>query len=92
VQLGPVGAAAWTAFSMLGAQAVVIALLLIWGKDMQALIVAMTAAGQAVLLARFMFDPVPRALGVSAFGVTLYVAGMMAAATALPAMTGLTGG
>jgi chlorophyll synthase len=92
VRLGPVGAAVWTALSMLGAQAAVIALLLIWGKDTQALIVGCVAAGQAVLLARFILDPVPRAFGVSAFGVTLYVAGMMAAATALPAITGLAGG
>jgi chlorophyll/bacteriochlorophyll a synthase len=86
VRLGPVGAAKWTALSMLGAQAGVIALLLIWGKDMHAGLVAIAVAGQAVLLWRFIADPVARAFGVSAFGVLMYVTGMMVTATALPAL------
>jgi chlorophyll/bacteriochlorophyll a synthase len=86
VQLGPKGAAIWTALSMLGAQCGVIALLLVWNKDAHALAVAMLAVAQAVLLVRFIADPVARALGVSAFGVALYVTGMMVTATALPSV------
>jgi chlorophyll/bacteriochlorophyll a synthase len=89
VQLGPTGAAYWTAFSMLSAQAVVIALLLTWGKPTHALAVGVLILAQAVLLAWFSFKPVERALGVSAFGVLLYVTGMMVTATALPSITGL---
>jgi chlorophyll/bacteriochlorophyll a synthase len=44
---------------------------------------------QAGLLLWFSRKPVERALGVSAFGVLLYVTGMMVTATALPAITGL---
>jgi chlorophyll/bacteriochlorophyll a synthase len=84
VRLGPVGAAWWTASSMLGAQALVAALLLHWDAGLQAAIVLAVMAGQAALLAPFIKRPVERALGVSAFGVALYVTGMMAAATALP--------
>jgi chlorophyll/bacteriochlorophyll a synthase len=83
VRLGPVGAAVWTAFSMLSAQIAVAALLMHWDKPLQAGIVAAATAVQAVMLARFIRSPVERALGVSAFGVTLYVSGMMAAAVAL---------
>jgi chlorophyll synthase len=84
VRLGARGAAFWTAFSMLGAQAGVVALLLIWGKDWQAVSVTLLCVGQAVLLWRFIADPVSRAFGVSAFGVLMYVTGMMITATALP--------
>jgi chlorophyll/bacteriochlorophyll a synthase len=86
VQLGPRGAAVWTAFSMLGAQLAVIALLLTWDKDWQAAAVTLLSAGQAVLLLRFIGDPVARAFGVSAFGVLMYVTGMMVTATALSAL------
>lgn len=89
VQLGATGAAIWTAFSMLSAQAAVIALLLNWGKPAHALGVFALVLVQAGLLFWFSHKPVERALGVSAFGVLLYVTGMMVTATALPAITGL---
>jgi chlorophyll/bacteriochlorophyll a synthase len=89
VQLGPVGAAYWTAFSMLTAQAAVIALLLNSDKPTHALAIGALVLAQAGLLAWFSSKPVERALGVSAFGVLLYVTGMMVTATALPAITGL---
>jgi chlorophyll/bacteriochlorophyll a synthase len=89
VQLGTRGAAYWTAFSMLSAQAVVIALLLNWGKPTHALAVTALVLVQAGLLFWFSRKPVERALGVSAFGVLLYVTGMMVTATALPSITGL---
>jgi chlorophyll synthase len=91
VQLGPLGAAIWTALSMLGAQAGVIALLMVWGHANHAAIVAVLALGQAALLLRFMFKPVERALGVSAFGVLLYVTGMMVTATALASTLSASG-
>ena len=90
VQLGAKGAAWWTAFSMLRAQTVVIALLMNWGKPTHAFIISALVLAQAALLFWFARKPVERALGVSAFGVLLYVTGMMITATALPAITGLT--
>ena len=89
VQLGPFGAAYWTAFSMLSAQAIVIALLINWGEPNHALAVGALVLLQAALLAWFSRQPVDRALSVSAFGVLLYVTGMMVTATALPSITGL---
>ncbi len=89
VQLGARGAADWTAFSMLSAQAAVIALLVNWSKPAHALAVCILVLAQAALLYWFSRKPVERALGVSAFGVLLYVTGMMVTATALPSITGL---
>jgi chlorophyll/bacteriochlorophyll a synthase len=89
VQLGPTGAAYWTAFSMLSAQTGVMASLLSWGKPSHALAVGILTLVQAGLLMWFSLKPVERALGVSAFGVFLYVTGMMVTATALPSITGL---
>ena len=89
VQLGATGAAYWTAFSMLSAQVAVIGLLLNWGKPTHAFAVGGFVLAQAGLLAWFALKPVERALGVSAFGVLLYVTGMMISATALPSITGL---
>jgi chlorophyll/bacteriochlorophyll a synthase len=89
VQLGSTGAAYWTAFSMLSAQGAVIALLVNWGKPTHALAVAVLVFVQAGLLIWFSRKPVERALGVSAFGVLLYVTGMMVTATALPSITEL---
>jgi chlorophyll/bacteriochlorophyll a synthase len=90
VQLGPTGAAYWTAFSMLSAQTVVIALLFHWDKPSHALAVGILVALQTGLLLWFSRKPVDRALTVSAFGVLLYVTGMMITAAALPSITGLT--
>ena len=89
VQLGPVGAAWWTAFSMVSAQIGVVSLLLAWHSPVHAAAVAALTLAQALLLRWFTLRPVERALKVSAFGVLFYVTGMMIAATALPAITGL---
>lgn len=89
VQLGPVGAAKWAAGSMLSAQIAVTVLLLVWDKPAHATIIAVLLLVQAIILWRFIQKPIERALGVSAFGVLLYVTGMMVAATALPSITGL---
>ena len=61
-------------------QFVVVWLLHAWDRPVQAAIVAGVLAVQLVLMARFLKDPVKNALFLSAFGVTLYVSGMMAAA------------
>jgi chlorophyll/bacteriochlorophyll a synthase len=89
VQLGAKGAAYWTAFSMLSAQGVIVALLLNWGKPSHALAIAGLTLIQAALLFWFSRKPVERALTVSALGVFAYITGMMVTATALPAITGL---
>ena len=83
VQLGARGAAIACTVTMIGAQIGVLALLLSWGAVQSAAVVAAVTAGQAVLLGRFIARPVERALQVSAFGVLLYVIGMMASAVAL---------
>ena len=87
--LGPRKAAISCAVTMIGAQLGVIACLLIWNAPTHAMLVAGVLIVQAVLLARFIGDPKKRALGVSAFGVLLYVIGMLITATALPTITGL---
>jgi len=83
VQLG-VRAAAYTACAfMLGAQWLVAILLWVWGSPLSALAVLMLSFGQLPLMARFVKSPVEKALSVSAFGVPLFVSGMMVSAWAL---------
>ncbi|MGL4406192.1 MAG: chlorophyll synthase ChlG [Notoacmeibacter sp.] len=89
VQLGTLGAACWTAFSMLSAQGAVIMLLTNWNKPFHAFAISGLVLVQAGLLMWFKSKPIERALTVSAFGVLLYVAGMMVAATAIPSIVGL---
>jgi chlorophyll synthase len=83
VQLGPDGAAKLASAVMLLPQLVVVGLLLGWGREWHALIVAALVAVQAVLMWRFVRDPVARATWLSANGVTLYVLGMLASAFAV---------
>ena len=83
VQLG-VRAAAYTACAfMLGAQWMVAILLWVWGSPLSALAVLLLSFGQLPLMARFVKSPVQKALSVSAFGVPLFVSGMMVSAWAL---------
>jgi chlorophyll synthase len=83
VQLGPDGAAKLASAVMVLPQLVVVGLLLGWGREWHALIVAALVAVQAVLMWRFVRDPVARATWLSANGVTLYVLGMLASAFAV---------
>jgi chlorophyll synthase len=83
VLLGPEGAARAACLMMAGAQVAVIALLLAWGKPFHAGAVALLLAGQAVLMRRFLSDPVRQALFYSGFGVPLFVLGMMVSAFAV---------
>jgi chlorophyll synthase len=92
VQLGVVGAAKAACFVMLVPQAWVALLLLHWGADWYALAVAGLTLAQLPLMHRFVQSPVEKALSVSAFGVPLYVAGMMVSAWALRLGYGLQHG
>jgi chlorophyll/bacteriochlorophyll a synthase len=86
VQLGVDNAARVLCAVMALPQAVVVALLLDWGRPVQAAIVAAVVAAQLVLMRRFLRDPRRFATWFSGFGVLLYVSGMMAAAIAVRAL------
>ena len=89
VQLG-VRAAAYTACAfMLGAQWLVAILLWVWGSPLSALAVLLLSFAQLPLMARFVKSPVQKALNVSAFGVPLFVSGMMVSAWALRSLMAL---
>jgi chlorophyll synthase len=88
VLLGAPGAARTACLAMALPQVVVIALLLHWQRPLQAAIVAGLLAAQALLMARFLRDPVGKALFYSGFGVPLFVSGMMAAAIAIRSLPG----
>jgi chlorophyll synthase len=83
VQLGVQRAAQVACFVMMIPQAVVVLLLLTWGANGQAIAVGCLMLGQAVLMARFLKDPIKQALFYSGFGVPLFVSGMMVSAFAL---------
>jgi len=83
VQLGVQRAAQVACFVMMLPQAVVVFLLLTWGANGQAIAVGCLMMGQAVLMARFLKDPIKQALFYSGFGVPLFVSGMMVSAFAL---------
>jgi len=83
VQLGVKRAAGTACWFMLLPQFVVVALLLRWSDWSYALAVLLLIYAQVPLMIRFMKDPVKQALGLSAFGVPLLVAGMMVSAFAL---------
>ena len=83
VQLGVKRAAGTACWVMLLPQLVVVALLLRWTPDWSyGLVVLLLIYAQVPLMYRFMKDPVKQALGLSAFGVPLLVAGMMVSAFA----------
>jgi len=83
VQLGVVGAAKAACLVMLVPQVWVSLLLLHWGAHSHALAVLLLMLAQLPLMLRFIQSPVEKALSVSAFGVPLFVAGMMVSAWAL---------
>jgi len=64
-------------------QVMVIALLVGWGAQVHAAFVAALLLAQLALMRRFLSDPRRFALWYSAFGVTLYVSGMLISAFAL---------
>jgi chlorophyll/bacteriochlorophyll a synthase len=83
VQLGVRGAARCACFFMVAAQLVVVVSLFVWGLGAHAGVVMALVVAQAMLMARFLQDPIARAIWYSALGVTLFVAGMMVSAFAL---------
>ena len=85
VQLGAVGAARVACWAMALPQVLVVLLLLGWGATGYAVSVARLLLAQALLMQRFLADPVARAVWYSGLGVTLYVSGMLVSAFALRA-------
>jgi chlorophyll synthase len=83
VSLGPQRAAQVACAIMLVPQFVVIGLLLSWGQIVPAAIVVALMVGQALLMRRFLREPIAKAIWYSGFGVPLYVFGMMASAFAV---------
>jgi chlorophyll synthase len=83
VQLGLTHAAFSACTFMLVAQWAVAVLLWVWGSPMSALAVLVLSLCQLPLMTRFVRSPVEKALSVSAFGVPLFVSGMMVSAWAL---------
>ncbi|MCE4554414.1 chlorophyll synthase ChlG [Pelomonas cellulosilytica] len=83
VMLGADRAARVASAVMALPQAVVVALLLSWGQPAHAAGVAGLLAVQGLMMARFIAQPVQRALWYSGAGVPLYVSGMLVSAFAL---------
>ena len=86
VQLGAMKAAQVSAAFMLIPQLIVLALLLMWGKPIYAMVIGGLIVGQIVLLRDFLKRPVEKALFYSGFGVPILVSGMMVAAFAVNSM------
>ncbi|MEM7256544.1 MAG: chlorophyll synthase ChlG [Pseudomonadota bacterium] len=89
-QLGVTRAAQLACVMMAVPQTVVVALLFMWQQPAHAVAVLALLITQLVLMHRFLSDPQKRAIWYSAFGVTLYVLGMLVTAFALRAHTGVT--
>jgi len=83
VQLGVIKTACTACGFMLFAQWAVAILLLEWGSPNSALAVLLLSMCQLPLMLRFIQNPVEKALSVSAFGVPLFVSGMMVSAWSL---------
>jgi len=83
VQLGADGAARLACVVMALPQVAVIVLLNLWGQPWHAAIVFALLAAQVILMARFLRDPLRYATWYSAFGVSLFVLGMLASAFAV---------
>ena len=83
VQLGIDKAARTACWVMIVPQLCVLGLLVVWHQPIHAAAVAGLIAVQAVMMRRFVQQPVARAIWYSGFGVPLFVAGMMISAFAL---------
>ncbi|MBB1077611.1 chlorophyll synthase ChlG [Rhodoferax sp. 4810] len=87
VQLGADRAALVACAMMIAPQLVVIGLLFGWGQPVHGWVVTILIAIQALLMARFLRDPIGRATWLSAFSVSVYVSGMMVSAFAVRGLT-----
>jgi chlorophyll/bacteriochlorophyll a synthase len=85
VQLGVQNAARVACAVMLVPQFLVVWLLFEWVQPVHAAAVASLAMVQAVLMVRFLENPIARATWLSGLGVTVYVSGMMISAFAVRA-------
>jgi chlorophyll synthase len=83
VQLGAHGAARAACLFMFVPQVAVAACLLYWQLPWHAAAVLLLGLAQWPLMVKFLRQPVERALHVSAFGVPLFVSGMMVSAWSL---------
>ena len=83
VQLGVQNAARVACVIMIASQAVVVALLLYWGKPVHAGTIVGLMLAQLLMMRRFLASVTERALWYSGFGVPLFVGGMMVSAFAL---------
>ena len=83
VQLGAHRAALLACVTMALAQAIVVALLLVWDRPFHGAIVVAMLAGQIVLMRRLLQSPRERAPWYNGTGVSLYVLGMLVTAFAL---------
>ncbi len=88
VTLGPEVAARLACTVMALAQALVIALLLIWGRPWHALAITLLLLGQFWAMKTLLDDPKGKAPWYNATGIGMYVSGMMIAAFALRALEG----
>jgi chlorophyll synthase len=88
VVLGPEVAARIACTVMAMAQAVVIALLLIWGKPWHALAVTVLLLAQMAAMKRLFRDPKKYAPWYNGTGIVFYVSGMMISAFALRSLGG----
>jgi chlorophyll/bacteriochlorophyll a synthase len=82
-RLGADRAARVACVVMLLPQFAVVGLLMHWGTTAHALAVSGLVVAQALLMWRFLADPIKRAIWYSSLGVTLYVIGMLVSAFAL---------
>jgi len=89
VVLGPEVAARIACTTMGMAQAVVIALLLIWGAPLHALAVTVLLLAQVAAMRRLFRDPKKHAPWYNGTGVVFYVSGMMISAFALRNLGGV---
>ena len=85
VQLGVARAVRLACAVMIAPQAVVVALLALWGRPAYAAVVSALLLGQLALMPRLLKDPRKGAAVYNATGTTLYVLGMLTAAFALRA-------
>jgi len=83
VQLGARRAAQTAVAVMVLPQLAVVLLLWAWGLPWHGLAVLALVLAQAPLMQRFVRAPIDKALLLSAFGVPLYVSGMMVSAFGL---------
>ena len=86
VTLGPEVAARLACTVMALAQALVIALLLIWGRPWHALAITVLLLGQFWAMKTLLADPKGKAPWYNATGIGMYVSGMMITAFALRAL------